>query len=33
MNGTTASSFTNTVIPAGVVVSLAPRNTLGDDDF
>lgn len=33
MNGTTASSFTNIVIPAGGVASLAPRNANGDDDF
>jgi hypothetical protein len=33
MNGTTASSFTNIVIPAGGVFSLAPRNIFGDDDF
>lgn len=33
MNGVTASAFTNILIPAGGLVSLAPRNTLGDDDF
>lgn len=33
LNGQTASSFTNLTIPAGGVLSLAPRNTDGDDDF
>jgi len=33
LNGTTASSFTNIVIPAGGVVVLAPRDEDGDDDF
>jgi len=33
LNGQTANSFTNVVIPAGGVVVLAPRNTNVDDDF
>jgi hypothetical protein len=33
LNRVTDSAFTNIVIPAGGVVSLAPRNTAGDDDF
>jgi hypothetical protein len=33
LNGQTNNAFTNIVIPAGGVVSLAPRNTAGDDDF
>jgi hypothetical protein len=33
LNGTTANSFTNIVIPAGGVVTLAPRDKDGDDDF
>jgi hypothetical protein len=33
LNGQSASSFTNLVIPAGGVLGLAPRNTNGDDDF
>jgi hypothetical protein len=33
LNGTTASSFTNLIIPAGGVLTLAPRNVDGDDDF
>jgi hypothetical protein len=33
LNGVTSAAFTNIVIPPGGVVSLAPRNTLGDDDF
>jgi hypothetical protein len=33
LNGTTASSFKDLVIPAGGVLTLAPRNSNGDDDF
>jgi len=33
LNNTTASSFTNIVIPANGVYVLAPRNADGDDDF
>jgi len=33
LNGQTASSFTNLVIPAGGVLTMAPRNTNGDSDF
>jgi hypothetical protein len=33
LNGQTASSFTNLVIPAGGTITLAPRNPGGDDDF
>jgi hypothetical protein len=33
LNGQTASSFTNLMIPAGGVLVLAPRNRDGDDDF
>jgi len=33
LNGQTASSFTNLAIPAGGVLTLAPRNRDGDDDF
>jgi hypothetical protein len=33
LNGTTATSFTNLTIPAGGVLTLAPRNANGDDDF
>jgi hypothetical protein len=33
LNGQTASSFTNLVIPAGGALTLAPRNSGGDDDF
>jgi hypothetical protein len=32
-NGQTASSFTNLNIPAGGVLTLAPRDQNGDDDF
>jgi hypothetical protein len=32
LNGTTASTF-NLTIPGGGVATLAPRNSLGDDDF
>ena len=32
-NGQTASSFTNLSIPAGGVLTLAPRDQNGDDDF
>jgi hypothetical protein len=33
LNGTTASSFTNLTIPPGGVLTLAPRDRDGDDDF
>jgi len=33
LNGTSASSFTNIVVPAGGVFVLAPRDDSGDDDF
>src|SRR5881409_1114695 len=33
LNGQTASSFTNLTIPAGGVLTLAPRDKDGDDDF
>jgi hypothetical protein len=33
LNGQTASSFTNLTIPAGGVITLAPRDSAGDDDF
>jgi hypothetical protein len=33
LNGQTASSFTNLIIPANGVLILAPRDTDGDDDF
>ncbi len=33
LNGQTASSFTNLIIPAGGVLTLAPRDRNGDDDF
>jgi len=33
LNGQTASSFTNLSIPAGGVLTLAPRDQNGDDDF
>ncbi len=33
LNGQSASSFTNIVVPAGGVFVLAPRNENGDDDF
>ena len=33
LNGTSGSSFTNLTIPAGGVLTLAPRNSNGDDDF
>ena len=33
LNGQTANSFTNLTIPAGGVLTLAPRNLAGDDDF
>ena len=33
LNGQTASSLTNLTIPAGGVLSFAPRNQNGDDDF
>jgi hypothetical protein len=33
LNGETASSFTNLVIPAGGVLTLAPRDRNGDSDF
>jgi len=33
LNGETASSFTNLTIPAGGVLTLAPRDEHGDDDF
>src|SRR2546429_1038167 len=33
LNGQTASSFTNLLIPAGGVFTLAPRDQDGDDDF
>jgi hypothetical protein len=33
LNGQTASSFTGLIIPAGGVVTLAPRDKNGDDDF
>jgi hypothetical protein len=33
LNGQTASSFQNLSIPAGGVITLAPRDSDGDDDF
>ncbi|MBI4474827.1 MAG: hypothetical protein HY646_19300, partial [Acidobacteria bacterium] len=33
LNGQSASSFTNLVIPAGGVLVMAPRDRNGDDDF
>jgi hypothetical protein len=33
LNGQTASSFTNLMIPAGGVLVLVPRDSNGDDDF
>jgi hypothetical protein len=33
LNGDSASSFTNLTIPAGGVLTLAPRDSNGDDDF
>ena len=33
MNGQTASSFANLTIPASGVLTLAPRDKEGDDDF
>lgn len=33
LNGQTGSSFTNLTIPAGGVLTLAPRDSNGDDDF
>jgi len=33
LNGQTASSFSNLTIPAGGVITLAPRDSNGDDDF
>ena len=33
LNGQTASSFTNLTIPPGGVLTLAPRDSNGDDDF
>jgi hypothetical protein len=33
LNGQTASSFMNLTIPAGGVITLAPRDSDGDDDF
>jgi hypothetical protein len=33
LNGTTSSSFKNLIIPAGGVITLAPRDSNGDDDF
>jgi hypothetical protein len=33
LNGQSASSFANLTIPAGGVLTLAPRDSDGDDDF
>jgi hypothetical protein len=33
LNGTTASTFTNLTIPAGGVITIAPRDHDGNDDF